>query len=164
VLKGTALKRKTLLQRSSGLAPYKVSIINPDALHIIQDDCEDVDMVLVDESAMFRNSKSRRVKALPRSARTEKARIVCMTGSPCPEAPTDIWATAKIICPERVSKWFGQFRDLVMRKITQFKWVALPDAHDTIALLLKGYHIRFRRDECIDLPPSHHAEIEVEAY
>jgi len=161
VLKGTAARRKALLDRAGGLSPYKVSIINPDALHIIQDDIADVDMVLVDESAMFRNAKSRRVKALNTICKDVK-RVVMMTGSPCPEAPTDIWATARIVCPERVSKWFGQFRDLVMRKINQFKWVALPDAQETIALLLNGYHIRFKRDECIDLPPSHHAEIEVE--
>jgi SNF2 family DNA or RNA helicase len=162
ILKGTAAKRKAVLHRAKGISPYKVSIINPDAIHIIADEITDVDMVLVDESAMFRNAKSRRVKALNTVCK-DKKRIVMMTGSPCPEAPTDIWASAKIVCPERVSKWFGQFRDLVMRKINTFKWVALPDAQETIALLLKGFHIRFRRDECIDLPPSHHAEIEVDA-
>lgn len=165
VLKGTAEKRKMLLARPKGLSPYLVSIINPDALHIIanEDALKDYDMVIVDESAMFRNAKSRRVKALTHICRRPETRVVMMTGSPCPEAPTDIWATARIVCPHRVSKWFGQFRDLVMRKINQFKWVALPDAQETIALLLKGYHIRFKRDECIDLPPSHHTEIEVEA-
>jgi SNF2 family DNA or RNA helicase len=118
-------------------------------------------MVIVDESAMFRNAKSRRLKALSQVC-AGAARVVMMTGSPCPEAPTDVWATARIVCPDRVPKYFGQFRDLTMRKINQFKFVPLPDAHDVIAQLLRGYHIRFRRDECIDLPPSHHAEIEIE--
>lgn len=164
VLKGTAEQRKRLLACHPGLSGRRVRIINPDALHIIADEeaIADYDMLIVDEAAMFRNSKSRRVKALTKIASKMK-RVVCMTGSPCPEAPTDIFATAKIVCPDRMPKWFGQFRDLVMKKINQFKWVALPDAQETIALLLKGYHIRFRRDECIDLPPSHHAEIEVEA-
>ena len=42
----------------------KVSIINPDALHIIADDpgMSEYGMIVVDESAMFRNAKSRRVK------------------------------------------------------------------------------------------------------
>lgn len=65
VLKGTAAKRKHLLGR---LGTNKISIINPDALHIIADDpaIDDYDMCVVDESAMFRNAKSRRVKALQR--------------------------------------------------------------------------------------------------
>lgn len=162
ILRGSATKRKDLLNRPRGLSAYKVSIINPDALHIIADSIEDVDMVVVDESAMFRNSKSRRVRSLTAICK-DIPRVVCMTGSPCPEAPTDIWATARIICPERVSRWFGKFRDLVMRKVSQFKWVALPDAQETVSKLLEGFHIRFRREDCIDLPPSHHAEIEVEA-
>lgn len=160
VLKGTADKRKRLLQRKS--LGGKISVINPDALHIIADQCDDVDMVVVDESAMFRNSTSRRVKALAKICR-DVPRVVMMTGSPCPEAPTDIYSTARIVCPERMPRYFGQFRDLTMKKISQFKWVALPTAQDTISKLLKGFVIRYRRDECIDLPTSHHAEIEVES-
>jgi SNF2 family DNA or RNA helicase len=162
VLKGTAERRKTLLNRDRGLSPYKVSIINPDAIHLLADVESDVDMVICDEHAMFRNAKARRVKGLIQVCK-DVPRLIFMSGSPFPESPTDIFATAKIIAPDRMPKWFGQFRDLTMKKINQFKWVALPDAQETISLLLKGYHIRFRRDECIDLPPSHHAEIEVEA-
>lgn len=163
VLKGSPEKRKKLLGRSVGLSGHKVSIINPDALHIIADDpaIDDYDMVLVDESAMFRNSKSRRVKALNQICSKMK-RVVMMSGSPVPEAPTDIWATARIVCPDRVPKYFGQFRDKVMRKINMFKYVALPDADKTIAEMLKGFVIRYRRDECIDLPPSQSAEFECE--
>jgi SNF2 family DNA or RNA helicase len=160
VLKGTAAKRKFLLGRP-GL--IKVSIINPDAVHIIADDpaIKDYDMVVVDESAMFRNATARRVKALQKICKDMK-RVVMMTGSPCPEAPTDIWATAKIVCPERVPKFFGAFRDLTMKKITTFKWVPLKNAQETIAKLLTGFTIRHKRDDCIDLPPSQTLQYELE--
>jgi SNF2 family DNA or RNA helicase len=162
ILKGTAEKRINLLKRTVGLSRGRISIINPDALHIIADAVENCDLLLVDESATFRNPKSRRLKALNKIAKKAK-RAVFMTGSPCPEAPTDIWATARIICPDRVPVYFGQFRDMVMKKISQYQWVALRDAQNTVSLMLKDCQIRFTRDECIDLPPSHHAEVEVAA-
>lgn len=165
VLKGSAQRKIETLKRD---ASAKVSIVNPESLHILSEAMTDwaaidePDMIIIDESAMFRNAKARRrMNALNYICRRPQMRVVCMTGSPCPEAPTDVWATAKIVCPHRVSKWFGQFRDLTMRKISQFKWVALPDAQETVAALLKGYHIRYRRDECIDLPPRHSSEIEL---
>lgn len=159
VLKGTAAKRKFLLGRPG---MNKVSIINPDALHIIADDpaMKMYGMIVVDESAMFRNAKSRRVKALQRMCK-DIPRVVMMTGSPCPEAPTDIWATAKIVCEHRVPKYFGAFRDLTMKKITEFKWIATRDAQEVVATLLKGFTIRHRREDCIDLPPSQTLQYEV---
>jgi SNF2 family DNA or RNA helicase len=160
VLKGSAEKRLHLLGRPNR---QKVSVINPDALHIIADSpaIKDYDLVIVDESAMFRNAKSRRVKALAKICR-DASRVVMMTGSPCPEAPTDIWATARIVCPDRVPQYFGRFRDLTMKKITQFKYVPYDDAQETISKLLSGYVIRYRRDECIDLPESQHVDYELE--
>lgn len=85
-----------------------------------------------------------------------------MTGSPCPEAPTDVWATARIIVPDRVPRFFGQFRDLTMRKISMFKWVALPDAQEKISAMLDGKVIRYTRDEYIDLSESQHHTVELE--
>lgn len=163
VLKGSADYRKVLLGRAAGLSGKRVSIINPDALHIIQDDpaIADYQMIIVDESAMFRNAKARRVKALNKICSKMK-RVVMMTGSPCPEAPTDVWATARIIVPDRVPRYFGQFRDLTMRKISMFKWVALPDAQEKISAMLDGKVIRYTRDECIDLPESQHHTVELE--
>jgi SNF2 family DNA or RNA helicase len=163
ILKGTAEQRKRILDRPITLSVNKVSIINPEGLCIIADEkaIEDYDMILVDESALFRNSKATRTKKLTEICSKIK-RVVMMTGSPCPEAPTDIWSTARIVCPDRVPKFFGPFRDKTMRKINMFKWVALPNAQEKIAEALKGYTIRFNRDECIDLPEVQHHVIEVE--
>ena len=153
VLKGTSARKIEILNRQLPLGKFKVSIVNPDSLHVIEDAIKDYQMIICDESAMFRNMKARRTKALTKIA-GKVDRVVCMTGSPMPEAPTDIYATARIICPDRVPKYFGQFRDLTMRKISVFKWAALPNAQETITNRLKDYVIRYRRDECIDLPES----------
>ncbi len=162
VLKGTATKKfETLDRPQSGFGGYRISVVNPDSLHILEGHTDDIDLLIVDESAMFRNPKARRTKALTKIASKVK-RVICMTGSPCPEAPTDIWSTARIVCPERVPKYFGQFRDMTMRKISMFKWIALPSAQETITKLLKSYVIRYRRDECIDLPESQSFTYETE--
>ena len=162
VLRGTADQRRQRLYPLYQNKPA-VRIVNPDALHIIQDSdaLSEYDMILVDESAMFRNAKARRVKALNKICSKMK-RVVMMTGSPCPEAPTDVWATARIIVPDRVPRYFGAFRDLTMRKISMFKWVALPDAQEKISAMLDGKVIRYTRDECIDLPESQHHTVELE--
>src|ERR1044072_3470618 len=59
VLKGSAVYKKVLLDRNIGLSGCKISVINPDSLHVIED-AENIDLIIVDESAMFRNAKARR--------------------------------------------------------------------------------------------------------
>lgn len=170
VLKGTASRRTQMLANVGNKG--KVSIINPDGLHIIagEKSLELYDMVVVDESAMFRKAGTRRSKALAKVCNAKRAifieepkRVVMMSGSPCPEAPTDVWATARIVCPDRVPRYFGQMRDLLMRKVTQFKYVPVYQADLMVSEMLKGYVVRFKRDECLDLPPTHYVNHEVEA-
>jgi hypothetical protein len=59
-----------------------------------------------------------------------------MTGTPCPNDPTDAWALAKLVSPERVPKFFGGFKRQTMYQVSQFKWV--PNA--------ASLHHRLRRD------------------
>jgi SNF2 family DNA or RNA helicase len=58
-------------------------------------------------------------------------------------------------CP----KFFGQFRDSVMMKVTQFKWVPKPQAQELVHNMLQPA-IRFERDQCLDLPDVTHVERE----
>jgi SNF2 family DNA or RNA helicase len=157
VLKGTAAQKRWVYENMK----RGVCIINPDSLHILQDSKEHYDMIIVDESAMFRAQKARRSKAL-RLVTEHAKRIVCMTGEPTPEAPTDVWFTARIVCPERVPRYFGTMRDMLQKKISQWKWVNKPDAEQTLGDMLKGYVIRHSREECLDLPPTMSVTHEVE--
>jgi len=163
VLTGTAAKKNAQFGMQQFVSKYKVSIVNPESLHIIADNpyLSEYDMILVDESAGFRNATRNKCKTLAKICQ-KIPRVVMQTGSPTPEAPTDIWATARIIAPKRVPRFFGQFRDITMRKTSQFKWTALPEAAEIIANALKGFVIRYERDECIDLPESLHHTLELE--
>jgi hypothetical protein len=66
-------------------------------------------------------------------------------------SPTDAYGLAKIINPDGVPKFYGAFRDLVMNKITQFKWIPKPNAQNVIHEALQPA-IRFTKEECLDLP------------
>ncbi|HZI17013.1 MAG TPA: helicase-related protein, partial [Pyrinomonadaceae bacterium] len=77
-----------------------------------------------------------------------------MTGSPAPEEPTDVWAISALASPDRVPKHFGEFRDMTMVRVSQFKWEPRKNAEQIVADMLRGTVVRFTRDECFDLPPT----------
>ena len=58
-------------------------------------------------------------------------------------------------------KFFGSFRDQVMFKLTQFKWVPKDNATDTVFKALQPA-IRFTKEECLDLPPMVYVKRAVE--
>ena len=122
VVHGAAAKRKKLLE-----GPTKeIYIINHEGLKTEGETLSKMgfDMVIVDEGARFRNSKTGLWDALNKLANEDvMPRLVWMTGSPMPKAPTDAWAQAKIVNPSTVPKYFTRFRELVMHKINQFKYV-----------------------------------------
>jgi len=84
-----------------------------------------------------------------------------LTGTPTPNEPTDAWAQCKLLVPERVPKFGGQFRDMVMRQVSQFKWVAKDNALATVADAMQP-SIRFSREDCVDLPDCMYITREVE--
>jgi SNF2 family DNA or RNA helicase len=84
-----------------------------------------------------------------------------MTGTPTPNAPTDAWAQCRLITPHTVPRFFGTFRDSVMKQISPYKWVPRPDALDKVRAAMQPA-IRFSREECIDLPPTTYQTREVE--
>lgn len=113
----------------------------------------DIDLVIVDEAGMFRNPTSAKYKALAGllGARPDM-RLWLMTGTPCPNAPTDAWGLAKLVSPERVPKYAGAFQRDTMMKISQFKWVPRIDAFEKAYAAMQPA-IRFKKKDCISLPP-----------
>jgi SNF2 family DNA or RNA helicase len=101
---------------------------------------------------MFRNHQTRKYKALAKLCSRQDLRLWLMTGTPCPNDPTDAWALAKLICPERVPKFFGGFKRTTMMQISQFKWVPRADAYVTAYAAMQPA-VRFKKADCLDLPP-----------
>jgi superfamily II DNA or RNA helicase len=83
-----------------------------------------------------------------------------MTGTPASQAPTDAYGLAKIINPSKVPRFFGSFRDMVMQKLTEFKWIPRPRAEEIVHQVLQPA-IRFTKEECLDLPDMTYVTREV---
>lgn len=135
--------------------PADVYIINHDGVEVLHTELfkrSDIDTVIVDELASYRNSQTNRWKFLrPIIARSEYA--WGLTGSPTPNEPTDAYGQVKLITPERVGFSFKRFKDQTMRQLGPFRWIARSDANDTVLGVMQP-SIRFTRDQCFDLPPT----------
>jgi hypothetical protein len=55
------------------------------------------------------------------------------------------------VAPDAVPRFFGAFRDKVMLKLTQYKWVPRQDAQQIVHQVLQPA-IRYTKLECLDLP------------
>ncbi len=135
-----------------------IFIINHDGVKVILPEIEamvasgELDAIVLDELAVYRNGGSARTKAMRKLA--HKAKIVWgMTGSPIPTSPTDAWAQASIINPHNVPKYFGRFRDELMNKVTQFKYVPKHDAVEKAFAALQP-SVRYTLDDIMELPEA----------
>lgn len=145
--------------------PHDVYVVNHDALRSkplldALNERDDIDVLTIDELAVFRSSDSERFKAMRRLVANRKT-VWGFTGTPIPNAPTDAWAQCRIVTPHTVPKFFGQFRDATMRQFGPFKWVARDDALETVRKAMQPA-IRFSREECIDLPPTTYSSRQVD--
>jgi SNF2 family DNA or RNA helicase len=111
----------------------------------------DIGLVIVDEASMFRNHQTKKYKSLTKMIR-EDMRLWLLTGTPCPNAPTDAWALARLINPLKVPTFFGSFKRQTMVQMSQFKWAPRPDAYNTAYEAMQPA-VRFKKADCLDLPP-----------
>lgn len=149
VLHGTKAKR---LQKLAD-PEVDVYIINHDGLAIIADELSkrtDIDTMVLDELAVYRNGTATRTKVTRKVAAGMKW-VWGMTGSPTPQAPTDAWSQCTIVTPHTVPKYFNRFRDEVMTKITQFKYVPKHNALDRVFEVMQPA-VRFTLDDVVELP------------
>lgn len=111
----------------------------------------DIGLVILDEASMFRNSQTNKYKSLKKMVRDDM-RLWLLTGTPCPNDPTDAWALARLISPERVPRFFGAFKRLTMMQLSQFRWEPRPDAYKTAYEAMQPA-TRFKKVDCLTLPP-----------
>jgi len=84
-----------------------------------------------------------------------------MTGTPAAQSPLDAYGLAKMVNVNSVPRFFGSFRDMVMRKVTQFRWIVKPEASELVFNVLQPA-IRFTKEECLDLPDMTYVKRKVE--
>ena len=105
---------------------------------------------LVHNCNAYKTQTTRRWKALA-SILTPDTYLWMMTGTPASQSPADAYGLAKLVNPNNVPKFYTAWRDMVMNKVTMFKWAAKPNAADTVHVALQPA-IRFTKAQCLDLP------------
>lgn len=157
----TVMHRKVIVAYSKNPETRRAIIRNTDAdfviinydgievaLNAIQE--KDFDLIIADECSYLKTATTRRWKTFNKVLKPE-AWLWMMTGTPAAQSPLDAYGLAKMVNPSNVPRFFGAFRDQVMYKVTNFKWVPKPDAQQTVFKVLQPA-IRFTKDECLDLP------------
>ncbi|HEX6825829.1 MAG TPA: DEAD/DEAH box helicase [Nitrospiraceae bacterium] len=150
VLHGSREKRLQLLASDAD-----VYVINHDGLAVIADeikDRDDINLTIVDEAAAYRNGQNERYSVLKSVVAKEQMRLWLMTGTPCPNAPTDAWALAKLVNPMNVPTYFTSWKRQTMQQVTTYKWVPRIGSSE-MAYNAMQPAVRFRKKDCLDLPP-----------
>jgi len=112
---------------------------------------KDIGLVIVDEGDFFCEAKTDKWTALKKMLRPDQ-RIWWQTGTPAANRPTQAWAQARIVNPSTVPEYFGSFQRQTMIQVTPFKWVPRADAAEAVHQALQPA-IRFKKSDCLDLPP-----------
>lgn len=153
---GSAEKRRAVIESQAEFV-----IINYDGVEVVADAIEKggFDLIVVDEANAYKNAQTNRWKVLNALVKPDMW-LWMLTGTPAAQSPVDAYGLAKLVNPQGVPKFFGSFKDIVMYKVTQFKWVPKPSATDTVFKALQPA-IRFTKDECLDLPEMTYVNREV---
>lgn len=127
-------------------------VINYDGVEIVSEAVANggFDLIVIDEANAYKNPQTKRWKILNKLV-TPSTWLWMLTGTPASQSPVDAYGIAKLVNPDGVPRFFGGFRDQVMNKVTQFKWVPKPDANSTVFRALQPA-IRYTKEQCLDLP------------
>jgi SNF2 family DNA or RNA helicase len=135
-------------------------IINFDGLEIVREEvlAGEFDLIVVDEASAYKNIQTSRWKTLRMVVRPDTW-LWMLTGTPAAQSPVDAFGLAKLINPDGIPKFYGQFRERVMEKVGQFRWVPRPQAETVVHNALQPA-IRFEKAQCLDLPEVTYLERE----
>ena len=111
------------------------------------------DMVVVDESSSFKNSRSQRFKALKKMTKYMKS-LVLLSGTPSPNGEMDLWSQLYLIDNgERLGRTITNFRQRFFTSdYMGYTYKIVPGASDKIKDLIKDVCVTMSADDYLDLP------------
>jgi len=148
-----AIAQGSRAQRQAVIAGnYEFVIINFDGVKVVTEELKNggFDLVIVDEANAIKSVQTDRWKCLSELIKPG-VRLWMMTGAPASQSPLDAYGLAKLVNPDAVPRFFGAFRDRVMIKMSQYRWIPRQDAQSIVHQVLQPA-IRFTKAECLDLP------------
>lgn len=151
---GDAKTRSKILKAGSEFV-----IINFDGVGVVKDEilAGGFDLIVVDEATAYKTASTNRWKILKEIVVKTNPRLWLLTGTPAAQSPMDAYGLGRLGNPDGTPKYMGVFRDSVMYKVSQFRWVAKPQAEKIVHEVLQPA-IRFERKDCLDLPEVTYAE------
>lgn len=157
VLHGTREERQNMLATDAD-----IYVINHDGIKVLLDelrDRPDIDCLVIDELAVFRNNTQR--SKLLRQYAAKRKWVWGMSGSPMPNQPTDVWMQGIIVNPTRVPRYFSHARDELMVRIDEFHWKPKPGAVDRAYEYLQPA-VRFTLEDVVEIPPVYSQDVPVQ--
>jgi SNF2 family DNA or RNA helicase len=156
VAHGAAKQREKIIN-----AGAEFVILNFDGLAVVKDAIAKggFDLIVIDEANAYKNPTTNRWKILNRLVLDTNPRLWMLTGTPAAQSPVDAYGLARMMDLPGCPKYYGVFRDSVMRKVTQFKWTPKSNAQAIVHKVLQPA-IRFEKKDCLDLPLVTHIERE----
>lgn len=144
---GSAKKRKEVIGGDASFV-----IINYDGMEIVEQEIINAafDLIVIDECNAYKTTTTKRWKCLNRLLRPDTW-LWMMTGTPAAQSPVEAYGLAKLVNPKGVPPYFTSFKDMVMYKVNQFKWLPKPHAERVVHAALQPA-IRHTKKECSDLP------------
>lgn len=159
ILHGTRERRNDLLEQDA-----EFCIINHDGLMVFSEevkkgktvhvDCKGLkgkfDLIIFDEADVLCNHRTKMYKAL-KSLLLPDVWLWLLTGTPIPNHYADAWGLLNLICKKLPVRSWTQFRELVMFRTSQYKWLNRDGARQVLFDLMQPA-IRFTQAQCFDLP------------
>ena len=133
---------------------YEFVIVNYDGVALIANEIRNdgrFDLIVVDEANAYKNPQTQRWKALNKLL-TPETYLWMLTGTPASQSPEDAYGLAKLVNPDNVPRFQTAWRDMVMNKVSMFRWLPKADAKDKVFAALQPA-IRYKKSQCMDLPP-----------
>lgn len=125
----------------------------------------DIGIVIIDELTAFKKHTTKRSKAMIRisMAGGQRLGVWGLTGAPTPNGPTEAYGQAKVVNPwnPNVPKYYKQFQGMVEYQVGPYLWLPHENADEVVGKMLNPA-IRFKRDDCIDIPECQYIEEVVE--
>ncbi len=149
VCTGSKQKRTELLETPG----VQYVIINHDGFTTMQHELTGFDVVIYDEATALKSPSSQRYKIFFKWMTKHKPWLWMMTGTPISQTPADAWTLSRLVDAPMCPKSFTSFKDMVMQKVSNFRWIPRHDALETCRKVLQP-SIRFSLDECKDLPQT----------
>lgn len=159
IMRGSKATRDAMLAGDADWLVLNHDGIKSNYLSLMADDT--IDLVICDESTAFKTPSADRTKCFMRYVNHRNKCLWAMTGTPMARLPTDVFTTARLVCPHRVPSSFAAFQDMTCLVIGLHKVVAKRGAIEQVLDTLDPV-IRYSKRECIDLPAVTYNERRVE--